>query len=143
MKNLKKPTQAQLRKEQEQLVRDTFNVDLDKLNLDKELKEVQIKNPTSVNEEKKSSLYKLKLDKQGRKKVRNKRNKLINNILFYATEKQIKELKETIKEFNVFYKETYLLNDFSTNSIASKNSDKDTIQKIELAFKILKASKKK
>ncbi len=137
--------QKQLLNEKEQLVKEALNSNLDELNLDSLLDKVTVKNPTATNGERKSSLYKeldnKKLDKQQRKTVRNKRNKLINNILFYAQQKQLKELKETIKEFNSFYKETYLLNDYSINSIASKNSDKDTMEKVEIFFKIVKEFK--
>ena len=137
MKKVKKVTQKELLTEGNNLVNEAMKFDLDKLNFDN----VNIKNPNSVNGEKKSSLYKEKLNKQQRKQTRNKRNKLVNNVIFYAKNKQVKELKETIKEFNSFYKETYLLNDNSINSIASKNSDKDTIEKIEIFFNIVKGMK--
>jgi hypothetical protein len=137
MKKVKKVTQKELLNEKNNLVNEAMKFDLDKLNFDS----INIKNPNSVNGEKKSSLYKEKLNKQQRKQTRNKRNKLVNNVIFYAKNKQVKELKETIKEFNSFYKETYLLNDNSINSIASKNSDKDTIEKIAFFFNIVKGMK--
>lgn len=137
MKKVKKVTQKELLNEKNNLVNEAMKFDLDKLNFDS----INIKNPNSVNGEKKSSLYKEKLNKQQRKQTRNKRNKLVNNVIFYAKNKQVKELKETIKEFNSFYKETYLLNDNSINSIASKNSDLDTIEKIAFFFNIVKGMK--
>lgn len=53
----------------------------------------------------------------------------------------INELKNEINLFNEFYKETYLLNDYSLNSICQNNSDNETKIKTKLFLQIVKNNK--
>jgi hypothetical protein len=91
-------------------------------------------NSLSKDEQKKKS-------KQIRKKARNKRNFLLTSICKDFKEGRTKELKQTIKDFNSFYKEYYLLNDLSLNSIARSSSDKDKLILFALALQIVKNNK--
>lgn len=74
-----------------------------------------------------------KYGKKIRTKVRNQRNIFANNVIHYAKNKNLIELKNEIKNFNIFYKETYLLNDYSLKSISNNNSDDDT-KKLLITF---------
>jgi hypothetical protein len=67
-----------------------------------------------------------KNDKSLRTKLRHKRNSFANNIILYAQNKDLVNLQKEIKDFNSFYKETYVLNDYSLKSISDTNSDSDT-----------------
>jgi len=84
---------------------------------------------------------KKKLTKPLRRKLRNKRDNLLISIVKQFKANDLKELKKTIKEFNIFYKESYLLNDYSINSIARSSSDKENIIFITLALQVVKNNK--
>ena len=115
---------------------------LDNVNFESLIKEVS-KNIKQKKETSKEKLYKIEVDKKQRQILRKKRNKFIDNILFFYTQKQNKELENEIKEFEKFYKETYFLNDYSDNSIMQNNSDNETKIKVKLFLKIVKNSKVK
>ena len=115
---------------------------LDNVNFESLIKEVS-KNIKQKKETSKEKLYKIEVDKKQRQILRKKRNKFIDNVLFFYTQKQSKELENEIKEFEKFYKETYLLNDYSDNSIMQNNSDNETKIKVKLFLKIVKNSKVK
>ena len=115
---------------------------LDNVNFESLIKEVS-KNIKQKKETTKEKLYKIEVDKKQRQILRKKRNKFIDNVLFFYTQKQNKELENEIKEFEKFYKETYLLNDYSDNSIMQNNSDNETKIKVKLFLKIVKNSKVK
>ena len=115
---------------------------LDNVNFESLIKEVS-KNIKQKKETSKEKLYKIEVDKKQRQILRKKRNKFIDNILFFYTQKQNKELENEIKEFEKFYKETYLLNDYSDNSIMQNNSDNETKIKVKLFLKIVKNNKVK
>ena len=79
-----------------------------------------------------------KYGKKIRTKIRNKRNIYANNVIHYAKNKNLIELKNEIKNFNIFYKETYLLNDYSLKSISNTNSDDDTKKLLITFLEIIK-----
>jgi len=79
--------------------------------------------------------------KKVRKQIRNKRNKFVNNILFYFDNNQLNDLKSSITSFNIFYKDVYTLNDYSLKSIASNNSDKETLKDLKQFLFIMKNRK--
>ena len=72
-----------------------------------------------------------------RTKIRKIRNTFANNIKLYQQQSNIVELKREIKLFNLFYKETYCLNDYSVKSISSTNRDEDTNLLLSDMFKII------
>lgn len=74
--------------------------------------------------------------KSFRGKMRGKRDKLINNILFFAKGNKIEDMKKEIELFNNFYKENYCINDYSLQSLSNKE-DKN----ISLALSIIKEIK--
>lgn len=78
-----------------------------------------------------------KEEKRERTKVRKQRNKFIDNILYFLSVDKTKELKAEIKSFKEFYLKTYTLNDYSIKSIASDNSDKETLEKVKFMFAII------
>lgn len=126
-----------------------LDLDLDKLDNDN-LLDLLSKSKLKVEKEsnERFKMYKFetlelteKEEKRKRTKIRKQRNKLIDNILYYFSNKKEKDLKDEIKLFNSFYKENYILNDYSLKSIASDNSDKDTKEKITFMFEIIKRTK--
>lgn len=128
-----------------------LNVDLDNKGLMNQLAKMTIKDS---NESSNANMFrfdtlipkyntlkeeeKKKVTKQLRKKARKLRNMYINNILFNFKAKDNKELKQVVKSFNQFYKEYYVLNDFSIKSICRNSSDNDTLIKCTLAFQVIK-----
>lgn len=124
-----------------------LDINLDTLNLDKIEKKVSIK---SKIEEKKSSskdlLYKFQLDnsltdkekKSLRTKLRNKRQNFEKDIILYYSKNDNAGLKETLKNFLSFYKETYILNDFSLYSLISNNTDTEKMKRTEETLNIIK-----
>lgn len=115
---------------------------LDNVNFESLIKEVS-KNIKQKKENERDKIYKNEVDKKQRQILRKKRNKFIDNVLFFYTQKQNKELENEIKEFEKFYKDTYFLNDYSDNSIMQNNSDNETKIKVKLFLKIVKNSKLK
>lgn len=89
----------------------------------------------------KDKMYKIEVDKKIRMKIRKERNKHFDNIIFFQSQNLINELKMSINLFDKFYKETYLLNDYSLNSICQNNSDDDTKLKCKLVLEIIKRLK--
>ena len=112
------------------------------VNFESLIKDVS-KNIKQKKENERDKIYKNEVDKKERQILRKKRNKFIDNVLFFYTQKQTKELENEIKEFEKFYKETYFLNDYSDNSIMQNNSDNETKIKVKLFLKIVKNSKVK
>lgn len=82
-----------------------------------------------------------KEQKKKRTQIRNKRNKLTDNILYFFSNDKKEELKKEINLFNQFYKETYILNDLSLISICQSNADEDTKIKLNFMLKIVKEFK--
>jgi hypothetical protein len=112
---------------------DDANLDLLVLELSKNIKQ---KKETS-----KDRMYKNEVDKKQRQILRKKRNKFVDNVLFFHSQKMLVELKNEINLFNEFYKEVYLLNDYSLNSICQNNSDNETKIKSKLFLQIIKNQK--
>lgn len=66
--------------------------------------------------------------KSARKKVRNYVHSIFESIIFADKEKKKENITKLAKEFAEFYKETYLINDYSFSSVASENTkDKEII----------------
>lgn len=80
-------------------------------------------------------------DKNFRSRIRKERNTFTENILKYFQNKDDASLKKEIVSFNKFYKETYLLNDYTVASVARLNSDKVTLSKLNLMFQVVKRTK--
>lgn len=78
-----------------------------------------------------------KLGQRLRTKIRNKRNSFANNIIFYAQNKNLIELQKEIVSFNSFYKETYILNDYSLKSISSTNRDEESTILLNMMLDII------
>ena len=109
---------------------DTNNFDLLVNQLSKNIKQ---KKETS-----RDKLYKNEVDKKQRQILRKKRNNFIDNVILFHSLKNEVELKKEINLFDKFYKENYLLNDYSINSIMQNNSDNDTKIKVKIFLEIVK-----
>lgn len=77
-----------------------------------------------------------------RNKLRNRRNTLINNILFSAKQLSLKKIEQkeflqSVEIFKDFYTENYLINDFSLKSVSQSNNDVKN-NDIQIAFDIIK-----
>ena len=119
--------------------------DIDKINFDKLEKKIEVKSKIeSKISNSKKSIYKgfdLLTDKEKkskRNKLRNIRQKYENDILKFYTENLNKELKESIKSFLTFYKDTYQLNDFSLYSLIDNNTDTEKMKKTDEFLKVIK-----
>lgn len=77
--------------------------------------------------------------KRFRDRIRKERNNLINSINTLRNDKE--NLKNAIKAFDIFYKKTYSLNDYSLESLGRKNSDNDTMANVKLALNIIRLNK--
>lgn len=115
---------------------------LDFVNIQNQLKNVNVEKAKNVNEQ--HFIYKFERDNLDSQKAQSKRtkirkqiNKKIDNILFYFKEKNEKDLKLSVKDFKEFYLETYILNDYSINSIYANHVDKDKKDKLKLALDII------
>ena len=122
---------------------DLLNLDLTSLddsNFESLISEIS-KNVKQKKTEKTERMYKVEVNKKIRNSLRKKRDRFIDNVLFFKNQKMNNELKNEITEFNKFYKETYSLNDYSLNSICSNNSDNDTKIKAKVFLQIVLKSK--
>ncbi len=115
---------------------------LDFLNLETSLKNVNVTKSKNVNE--RHFIYKFERDGLDSQKAQSKRTKIrkqinskIDNIIFYAKEKDKDNLEKSVKEFKEFYLETYILNDYSLNSIYANHVEQIKKDKLSLAFKII------
>lgn len=79
--------------------------------------------------------------KRKRTKIRNERNKICDNILSAFVNENKTDLKKNIDKFNVFYKENYLLNDYSLVSICQSNADDETKFRLKSMLEIIKKTK--
>ena len=86
-------------------------------------------------------IYPLNADKKSiknfRTKARKQRNYFIETMLSAYDLKDLKKCKVVLKDFKIFYKETYLKNDFSIASISRLNADKNTLAKIKIFFYVI------
>lgn len=122
---------------------------LDKVNLSKfaeKLSKVEVKE-----KKKKSLLYKypegfteamINSDegKRFRSKCRTALKRFCNNIFVFAKINSVEKLKAEISAFKIFYKENYLVNDFSLNSLTSKADEKT--KGLQLMLEIIKEFEK-
>lgn len=113
---------------------------LDDTNFDLLVKELS-KNTKQISTSVRTKMFKIEVDKSKRKQIRNKRNQFFKNILFLFAQKNDKELKIEIKNFNDFYKEIYTLNDYSVLSCVFNNSDTETKILAKTALEIIKKNK--
>lgn len=126
---------------------DLLKLDLNALDLN-QMKSLIKENVKTKSVSEKFQMYKferkdleVKEVKRLRTKIRNQRNKICDNILFFFSNEQKNELKKEIERFNLFYKETYLLNDFSLVSICQSNADDETKVKLNFMLRIIKETK--
>lgn len=114
--------------------------DLDSKNFDELLN--SLASNIKQNKTEKEKIYKKEnLTKSERQTLRKKRDRFINNVILFASNKDNDNLKKEINLFNEFYKENYFKNDYSENSIRQNNSDNDTKIKVKLFLQIIKKSK--
>lgn len=73
-----------------------------------------------------------------RRKIRSKRKDLISSFLKSVSLKDKDLILKSFKEFKTFYFKNCIVNDFTINSIASKNSDKETIELIVIFLNVVK-----
>lgn len=91
----------------------------------------------------KEKMYKIEVDKNIRRKIRNERNMHIERINLAFQQKDIESTKKFVDAFDKFYKETYTLNDYSISSLGRLNSDKVTLAKLKIMLEIVKLTKSK
>lgn len=124
-----------------------LEINLDEVNLYDllEKNESLKKQIKKASKDRKDDLYKNvpkgEAGKSQRSKLRRKRNLFISNVIEAFTKKDNATLKKEIEAFNKFYKENYLLNDYSFNSLSRTNADADTKVNINLFLQILKRNK--
>lgn len=115
---------------------------IDFINLEKTTSKLKA-NSTSTN--KGNFMYKFELDnldeqqkKSLRRKLRGERKDLISSFLKSVSLKDKDLILKSFNEFKTFYFKNHIVNDFSINSIASKNSDKETIDLIIIFLNVVK-----
>lgn len=126
------------------LMNDENLLNLDLENLDENNINLLVSELSKNLKQKKESndkMYKIEVDKKKRQILRKQRNKFVDNVLFFKSQKNNVELKKEIESFNKFYKETYILNDYSLNSICQNNSDNETKIKVKMFLQIVKSFK--
>lgn len=79
--------------------------------------------------------------KSFRMKARRTRNTFAKNIISLAKKKDQKELQAEVKNFMIFYKENYKVNDLTVTSLSAKNNDDDTEVLLNEALSIIKKMK--
>lgn len=128
-------------KKGEKATKDIFQ-NLDFVNIANALKNVNVEKVKNVNE--RHFIY--KFEREGlnsqkaqsmRTKIRKQINKKIDNVLFYFKEKDLENLKNSVKDFKEFYLKTYILNDYSINSIYANHVDEDKKNKLKLCLDII------
>lgn len=125
-----------------------FLANLDKVNFSKLEKKISIKSKieekTSSNNDNEIYIYSDEIKdnqnkrKSFRNKMRTKRQNFENDILKFYSENKDNELKESIKQFLLFYKENYTTNDLYLYSIIKNNTDTDKMKKTEEFLKVIK-----
>lgn len=96
--------------------------------------------PTTVKD--KNFLYRFQLEgKMEHKEEKRKRNKIRRNLKLIVNKIILdkKKDKELIKEFNIFYKNNFILNDYSLKSLTNV-SDQDVIEDYTKVLNIVKAT---
>lgn len=108
---------------------------------------------TSNSGSRKESIYKTEIfkdcvtdrdKKTRRRQLRNVIDSVLSSFLTYEKQANKDNLKKLASQFEVFYKKTYSINDYSVASISSKNTEinkKEGLIKMMNAFKELNAKK--
>lgn len=82
------------------------------------------------------------IPKEKHKNLRTKLRKITENFAqTIIAEKDKEKLKSIIKDFIEYYKEIYLINDFSVNSICSNNTETETKELYKKMFEIVTNNK--
>lgn len=117
---------------------------IDFLNLKKTIKTKEIDTIKKVNE--KHFIYKfqregLSADKQKalRQKIRKQIEVKINNIIYYFNNEKVEDLLNSIEIFKAFYLETYILNDYSFNSIYANHIEEQKGKDLKNVLNIIKS----
>lgn len=115
----------------------------DFVNLLNQTKKINVEKRNSVNE--KHFIYKFERENLSAQKAQSMRTKIrkqisnkIDNVLFYFNEKNEVELKKSIGEFKDFYLKTYILNDYSLNSVYANHVEQIKKDKLNFVFNIIK-----
>lgn len=66
--------------------------------------------------------------KKFRQGLRNKLQRISNNIFTYAKQQNLELLQKEVTAFEIFYTENYLLNDFSVKSLSTRDEMKEDLQ---------------
>lgn len=124
------------------------NNEIVKINLSKFTKQLESKILEKKSNER-TTLYKYPIEftkadvnnkKIGGKFRANKRNRLstfVNNILLFTKHNRLEDLLAEIKLFDTFYKEFYLVNDYSLTSLTNVNEEKEKFADLKLALTII------
>ena len=67
------------------------------------------------------------LGKKFRQNTRNKLERFSNNIFIYAKTENIESLKKEIEDFKIFYKERFVKNDFTKESLSSSTKNESDL----------------
>lgn len=152
MKNLKLTSEKEIAQNKENVIakrkkeikgeKNSLFENIDFMNLEKKVSTLKVKETISKDVQKMYKFEKESLDakqqKRLRTKMRNQRNKFANNVILHFQKKNEVELKKEVNSFTNFYKENYILNDFSLLSISSNNRDKDTETLLNSFLEIVK-----
>lgn len=79
--------------------------------------------PTEWNKEIINSLK----GKKFRQNARTKLKRFSDNIFFYAKSEDLENLKKQIKDFKIWYKETFIINDYNASSLTTVTKKHDDI----------------
>lgn len=123
--------------ESQKMINDSELLDknLDEINFESLLSELEEKSKKEI-KGKKESQYKIPVSTSIRKKLREKRDILMNEILVNRNDS--KKLKSAFNTFDIFYRETYSLNDYSLLSMCSNNSEETTKVRLQLILDLMK-----
>lgn len=121
-------------------IKNDSEFNFDDININNIVSKIKVKEKTDRQKMYKFESQNLSSDEQKvqRRKIRNERNKLIDNILFSYQQKNVENLKKNVELFKTFYLKTYVKNDYSILSLSSNNRDKDTTEKLTVALEIIK-----
>lgn len=115
---------------------------LDFKNLLNATTKVNVEKAKNVNE--KHFIYKFERESLSSQKAQSMRTKIrkqisnkIDNVIFYFNAKNEVELKKSIVEFKEFYLKTYILNDYSINSIYANHVEQIKKDKLKMTFDII------
>lgn len=143
--NDEKNKKAFLELKKESIKNESKIENLDLQNLRNKLANIKVKETNSTNNAKMYKFESLNLGEAKEKSLRSKYRKICNtfanNIIKYFQKENEIELKKEIKNFNKFYLETYILNDYSIVSIRRNNRDKDIELLLNSMLEIIKLYK--